>query len=222
MGFKYIKSLSWKLIVVVIVAVVSLLLNDLYFLHLPELFKGGKALLNTYYNLCIGVVVSFIFYFIVVHIKEVNDNEHLNEIIIPKVEKLLEESKAALGYFCKGANVTYNGNYLSKNEIINIFKNLDPNKNMQVINVKASCPHTWLTFLIEQSFDTDLLVQSILKKQNIIEPKLLRELSLLEESSYFSWFKSNPNFTMANKDMEIMAEKYFDFLEQCKKIENIM
>ncbi|KOO13219.1 hypothetical protein AKJ18_19730 [Vibrio xuii] len=218
---KYFRNLTPLLIWTTVFSAASLLLHDIWFVNLPELFDGGKELLTTFYNLNLGVVVSFIFYFIVVHIKEVNDQEHIDSIVVPKISQFIEETKGAQKQFCEAVGEDYDNSFLTKPKVEAVFKKLDPNLQMKILNVRTGNRHTWMSFLIEQALNAEISIHNILRKQDIIEPKVLEKLSLIESCSFVAWFKANPNFVTGNQNMEIKIDKYFDFLDKCSELEKV-
>lgn len=52
-----------------IIAIVSVVLMEAYLFDIPEIVPWGEELGNIYYKLCLSLMASYIFYFIVIHLK---------------------------------------------------------------------------------------------------------------------------------------------------------
>ncbi|OCL98218.1 hypothetical protein AAX29_01737 [Aliarcobacter thereius] len=73
----YIKKLPIALNIAFVVSLISILAMDLYFRNIPEIFSWGSEFGDIYYRICLSIVASYIFYFIVVHLKAMKDKENV-------------------------------------------------------------------------------------------------------------------------------------------------
>ncbi|MDE1348450.1 hypothetical protein [Vibrio aestuarianus] len=104
--YNYIRSVDTTLNVLLLISLVSIVLTDTLFNNLPELFDGGAGLLNAYYNFCIGMVVSYIFYFVVVHIKELKDKENIDAYVVGKSKAVIHDYESVIRAIQNKLNVS--------------------------------------------------------------------------------------------------------------------
>ncbi|ULF83744.1 hypothetical protein [Vibrio alginolyticus] len=214
-----IKTVDPKINWVTLGALASIVATDLCFNNLPELFNGGAGLLNAYYNICIGMVVSYVFFLIVVQRKELKDKEHIQAFVIPKLDKILTIYKTQLKELASEAGVEYDESYLSENAINDIFSRVNPNKKNKFADIKRLDRHSWHSYVIQGALDVDQIIKNMYEKINFLEPELVKLLSELEECSYVGFFKANPDFKMGNDNMSLHNKHYHSFSLVCEKLE---
>lgn len=86
---KLVRSTDWKLNVIALISIVSIVVHDLYLAGLPELFSGGDELINSLYNVLMGYFVSYIFFILVVQYREYRDKQFVSAIVKPSLESMV-------------------------------------------------------------------------------------------------------------------------------------
>ena len=88
-----------------------LLVHDLFFAGWPELFIWGGELWDLLYQLCLAFAASFIFYFVVVHIRRQRDEENIRPFLSEKTERICEDAKQLIGGLRGGSVMKCDPNY---------------------------------------------------------------------------------------------------------------
>lgn len=92
----YIKKVPIVLNIAMIIALVSIVVIDFYLRDVEEIVSWGSEFGDIYYRICLSMIVSYIFYFIVVHLKAMKDKENVNKFISFKVSNILNTYKTQI------------------------------------------------------------------------------------------------------------------------------
>jgi len=77
---------------------------DFIFSNVPEVFQGGAKLGAIVDRLCLSYISSYIFFFLVVHIKSQKDKENLYPYIAQKTDRIIGDAKIMIEYFKQQAS----------------------------------------------------------------------------------------------------------------------
>ncbi len=74
---RYITSMlpSKSINIIFLVAAVSIFVMEVWLNSIPEIVSWGNEFGEVYFKICISIISSYIFYFIVVHIKTLQDKK---------------------------------------------------------------------------------------------------------------------------------------------------
>lgn len=190
-----------------------ILLNDLWFHKLPELFDGGEKLLNSLYNLAMGYLVSYVFYLVVVRYKEYKDEVHINSVVLPLVNEVIKSSEL-VNECIKGIDTTGTLDLNNKESLKTFLKQKKFNDNIpRVTGTFLYAPATWADFLEGQKQLSRKNIQRAFSFISHLDPELIRLLTSLDNSGYFISLVFISRFTddLKEGDMENLAESYFEY-----------
>ncbi|HIF9215687.1 TPA: hypothetical protein ACX6QF_001162 [Photobacterium damselae] len=213
----YVKEVGLYLNLILVVSLISILLNDLIWNDLPELFNGANELLSAYYNFCISIVGSYIFYFIVVHMKEMKDKKNVNQHIGAQSKKLLFEYDCAFAALKMQAGRKSEDRYASKDEIKKILLNVNPHSDAPMGNGHIYVNwYTFLTFYIERSQSN---ITKIFEKMPFLDSEHVKILAAIDSCSYFMSLNAAKELQFGNTDMSVWADHFYNYACLCKELE---
>ncbi|MGF1696581.1 hypothetical protein L4C54_12980 [Vibrio lamellibrachiae] len=205
------------------ITVILILSIDLYFSHLPELFSGGSRLLNTFYNLCVGYVVSYIFYVIVVHRKDYKEQQHVKNIIQPHIDRLLAEYYCLLPQIMTGkGNSERLTEILSPLEIIDSFKTIDPNSGFegQLFFAPGNRQfHDRRSYLLTLGEYFGVEIAKLHKLFVFLDPELVRIFHSLEKCVFVNQAKHHLSFNINADSMSTQSQSFIEFSDFCRELE---
>lgn len=130
---KLIKSVRKDLGLIFIIALLTICVIDFLLIDIPELFNGGYKLGQIIYKLCLSYISAFIFYFLVVHIKQQKDKENLYSYVAKKVYMVIGSAWGLIAEISKASNITLAEKYPTKVELDIICKAINPNANAPLL-----------------------------------------------------------------------------------------
>ena len=90
---KYIASVRPAINAIFLGAVVSIIVMEGWLNSIPEIVSWGSKFGEVYFKICLSIISSYVFYFIVVHIKTVQDKENIGQFVSGKVRNVIGNYK---------------------------------------------------------------------------------------------------------------------------------
>ncbi|ABV35662.1 hypothetical protein Ssed_1051 [Shewanella sediminis HAW-EB3] len=217
---KDIGKVDSKINSVLIISLISIVLTDLVFNNLPELFSGASGLLNAYYNFCIGIVVSYIFYFFVVHLKEQSDKLNIQPYVLKKSQNIVANHDDVIGKLKKLSGDSSPEKFLTKNDIEAVFKSINPMATAPMTLGLGGAAANWLQYMDSRRYYTEEKIGKVFKLMPHLDTELAQILSAIEDCSYFVSLKHTANRELPNnKDLIPWAEPFYEYSQLCKSLE---
>ena len=123
---RYIASIlpNKSIIAIFLVAVVSIFVMEIYLNSIPEIFPWGSEFGEVYFKICISIISSYIFYFIVVHIKTLQDKKNINVFVEKEINLIIKKNELCSRMQSKKLSAEYNSDSSIILEISQIIKNV--------------------------------------------------------------------------------------------------
>lgn len=126
-------------------ALLTIFLIDYLLIDIPEKFAGGYKLGQFIYKLCLSYISAFIFYFLVVHIKQQKDKENLYPYLAKKVYKVIKSALELISELAKVSNTTITNKYPTTSELDSMCKNININANAPLLTGRRNYP-IWIQY----------------------------------------------------------------------------
>ena len=216
--YNYIRSVDTTLNVLLLISLVSIVLTDTLFNNLPELFDGGAGLLNAYYNFCIGMVVSYIFYFVVVHIKELKDKENIDAYVVGKSKAVIHDYESVIRAIQNKLNITGDELYPSESEVQRLFAQIDPNSDAPMVSRTSRSYVNWLQFMDSYRFRSQKVISKIFEKMPFLDSEHVKLLSAVDDCTHFMVIENTSRTPTSNQDLSAWASTFYDYSIACKQL----
>lgn len=199
----------------------TIFLIDFRLIDIPEKFVGGYKLGQIIYNLCLSYVSAFIFYFLVVHIKEQEDKKNLYPYLSKKVYKVIKNALELISELAKASNTTIANKYPTTSELDSMCKNVNLNTNAPLLSGRRNYP-IWIqyfNYLIKKSNNA---TDKIFKKMQFLDTELVNMLAEIEDSDFFFIvdYMANKNEPIKDSDLTFLQSsisEYFELIIQLEK-----
>jgi len=210
---KLILSVDKYINLFVCVSIIIILCDVFWWYKLPEVFVGGDKLMILTYNISVGYLVSYIFYLVVVRLKEFRDESHINSIIIPILDEI-HKSHALINDCLKGANTPNDFDENNKKNLKSCLAKIKFDDNIpRVGGTFLYTPAVWADFLDGQKKLTQKNIQRTFAFIPHLDPELIRLLTAIDNSHFFISliFVSKFNAKLRQGNMENIADSYFEY-----------
>lgn len=213
----YIKKLPIALNIAFVVSLISILAMDLYFRNIPEIFSWGSEFGDIYYRICLSIVASYIFYFIVVHLKAMKDKENVNKFISFKVSNILNTYKTQISDIKKLSNSNEEKKYFELEELEKLFEKIDPNAQAPLIlGTKYA---TWMQYFQSHNKRTQTHISKIFAQMPFLDSELVDILAHIDDNHHFNIINLLSSVQCNNTNMENFASDFLEYSNLCKKLE---
>lgn len=216
----YIRTVPFYLNVALFVAVISILLIDFYFKYIPEVFQWGSELGKIYYKLCLSLIASYIFYFIVVHIKSIKDKENVNIFIANKVSNILNEYTSQIKSLKKEISDESEILYFELHNLENMFEKIDPKSNAPLILGNINNYANWMQFFSYYNKKSQEHIQKVFVHMPFLDSELVKILAHIDDCSHFSIIDLLLNIKFGNDNLKSFASSFYGYSTLCKELDN--
>jgi hypothetical protein len=215
---KNVRSLRRDISIVFLISFSSILLINFWLINIPELFKGGEKLGQIVYGLSFAYVSAFIFYFLVVHIKNQNDKENLYSYISEKTRTVIAQAKSLISESAKIAKIELKDSYPDESELKTICEAINIYSNAPCVTYDRGIVYLeWMQYFDLFRTRSNDATNKILSKLQFLDSELVYKVAKIEDCSFFvqiSLYHSIP----LNRDVnltvfEYSLSQYFDLVK---------
>lgn len=217
---RYLKTVRRDITWVAVGALLFVFAMDLCFRNIPELFDSASKLGEIVYRLCLSLVSSYVFYFIVVHIKSEKDKENINTYLAKEVPRIIGCCRLQLNTFAQYTVQSSCDLWQNTDEIKTIFQSLSPNGQSPLMLGFPMQQASWLQYLDFQRATTSNIVSRIFRKASFLDTKLVDIFSRLDDCSHFNQLITMGNTPVQNQNLLPWASTFIDYVELCKELQN--
>lgn len=218
--FKYIITLRKDLASLFILSVLTVSLIDLWLININQLFSIGHTLGVVVEKLCLSYVSAFIFYFLVVHIKQQNDRENIYSYIAIKSNLLIAYGQVIGRDLANASNVKLKNYYPDREELLEICSKISPYSEAPLlVNFTTGQKATWFQHFENYRLKSMETIQEIYAKMPFLDTQLVRHLSEIEESQFFALSKAVSQFPLQFKN-DSLSNFYSTIMDHIVIVQN--
>jgi hypothetical protein len=167
----------------------------------------------------LSIISSYIFYVIVVHIKTIQDKEHIKSYISRKVKNIVGDYLAQIAEFKKIANIQSTNLFLEESELLLAFKLINPNNDAPLIINSLGNYANWIQYMHFHKQRTQTFIQKLFVNMPFLDSKLVSILVEIDDCSHFNVLDSLLNMKLNNIDMTAFASQFYNYSILCKKLD---
>jgi hypothetical protein len=213
-------SLRKDLFIIFIISMFTILLIDFWLINIPELFTGGEKLGQIIYKLCFAYISAFIFYFLVIHLKNQKDKENLNDYISKNLALVIGQGKSLISSLARASNITLLGSYPTNNELNNICNVINPNANAPLFLHNVNSNANWLQYFDYYKSRSNEATRKILSKLQFIDSVLVNKLAVIEDCSHFRDVSMFAHIKISNTNLTAFIQSLKNYFELIEDLEN--
>lgn len=217
---KYITSVRPAINVIFICAIISIIAMEGWLNSMPEVVSWGHEFGVVYFKICLSIISSYVFYFIVVHIKAVQDKENIGVFVSGKVRNILGDYKSQIAVLKNAANNTTEGVYLDKADIETICLSINPQAQSPLLLGGLGNYGNWLQYLDYHKSRTQGFIQKVFIKMPFLETKLVSLLAKIDDCTHFMVLGYTANRQFNNTDLSAWASGIYDYSVLCEELDN--
>ncbi len=205
--------------IALVIAIGSIVTMEAYLLKIPEVVPWGAEFGVVFYKLCLSIMASYLFYFIVVHLKSQSDKENINAFVASKSYRVVGEYKSQLSSIKKESSSNIESEYPTKDEMEAMFRAIHPKGKAPLVLGQLGNHANWMQYMSYHNKRTQDLIKKVFVKMPFLDSKLVRLLAEIDDSAHFSVIESTISFQFNNTDMSAWAGSFYDYSILCKELE---
>jgi len=197
----------------------ALLVKVLWLDRYPALFVGAYELGLIIEAVLISIPASYVFYFIVVHLKEVSDRsaiypyaaKHVSRIVGTCCSQLAEVGNAS---GCSLALAT-----ADKATITAAFENIHPYSDAPAILSPGNARANWFQYFDYHRRRSQDSIAKVMAQLIYLDARLVALLSAIDDCSHFTQLDIVANVKLNNTDLTAWASTFAAYCYKCKELD---
>nr|NJM03988.1 hypothetical protein [Desulfobacula sp.] len=218
----FLKSIPQKLNLLAASTISLLAAKIFYFNNLPEIYKGAHDVGLVVEGLLGSILASYIFYLIVVHVKETKDRN----LIYPHIKRwasiIVGTCSSQLSDISKATGVQLNLSNITQNQIVQAMNILNPHNQAPLIIGFPQNYANWLQYLQYNINRTKSYIAKIMSQMIYIDSELVSLITAIEETTYFYVITQAFQYPMRNTNMNFVAKNFFEYCQRCLQLKAYM
>lgn len=181
--YNHLKKVRRELIALLLISIAGYFL--IVWLNIfPEIFSGANKVGEFFSKLCMAYTTSFIFYFVVVHIKSEKDKDNVNEYVAIQLSDIVTSGHLFFAPFKKGSFEKLTLNDFPSS----VFCSVNRFAPESFYRKNDDICYTWVECYEILKKNTFEALDVIFKRYNHLDTKLIKLLSRVEYSMmFFQW-----------------------------------
>jgi len=223
---KIVKSVKFELKLWFVVSFMSVILIKFWLIEIPEFFNGGYKIGQIWSDLCFSYISAFIFYFIVVHVKEFTDKVNLYRYISRFTNAIISQAKKLANDLSSDSMVMLKSDYPTKDELSSICTIINPNRESpKFIGVTLSDFYPiWMQYFENNRKIIIEYADRILSRNLIYDSELIKILAEICDCKFFNIVHhSESNRPSTNRysktNLLFIEDPMYDFFSLIKSLE---
>lgn len=218
-------SQRYILLLLLFLSFIIVLLNDFLLSEIPEYFKYGNKLGQVLSNLSLAYISSYIFYYVVVVLKEKKDKKNIYAAVYELTKHLIGHAYSVYNEIIQasGANhQDYNKRTITKEQFINLCKIANPNKippNRKLGPLPGVDANYGKLLYIGAVSNVKHYMVKIFYYMPFLDSEHVRLMNKLDNSIFFI-LASILTYPTSNTDFSIYANDLYDYLGYVRELED--
>jgi|WetSurSiteA1Bulk_404760.scaffolds.fasta_scaffold02600_1 hypothetical protein len=195
-----------------------LLVIKIFFLNtIVEPFRGLYELEIVFEGVLASVFASYVFYFIVVHYKEINDKYIIYPIVISLAKSVIDDCTLQLVAFAKETNIEMHFESLSLQDIDNVFKKINPHNRLL-----SSHEENWFKYLKYNADKSKQQITLIMSQMIFLDALFVSRIMVIYNSHHFKSMDNIAAVSTTYKDLTAFSKDFFDYCCACKMLNDYL
>jgi hypothetical protein len=210
---RYILSVDKTINVLLILSIVGIGIT-----LVPDIFTMRSDWREVFQRLCLSYVSSYIFFFVVVHIKKEKDKANINSFIVPKILAACSQWKPQLRDICNATSVVIPEELPDKELLVNVFSKLRPNALSPLKNAHGNYAN-WQAYFEYHKTRVDGFIFVVTDKMPFLDAKLVKLLSELSECEYFQYLELLETSINQNTNLSSLSPLFYEYCIKSQELE---
>lgn len=216
---KTIKSASPKANILALASLLALVLKIVFLNQIPEAFPKAHDLGIIMESILSSIFASYIFYLIVVHLKEQQDRESVNPYISKHCNRIIEHCKSQISAISSHSSTTLAFATLTKQDLLHAMTLITPYSSAPMSFIDGTNAN-WLQYFYSFAEKTRQSSKRVLDQLPYLEAKTVALVTNIDDCDHFMHIDFASKIQLRNQDLRMFHENFFEYYILCKKLEN--
>ena len=183
--YHYFVKVRTDLKILLVISIVTFFILELWLKYVPAIFNGADKVGEFFSRLSTSYIAAFIFYFLVVHIKNLKDKENINEFVGHKVYAIITSAHLLIQPFQQKSDPKARFKYLDRQELSQLLYSVNKAATEAPFSIKNE-KATWLQWYEYLKESTENNLNQILVRYTHLDAELIKLLTRIENSLFLT------------------------------------
>jgi hypothetical protein len=215
---KLIKTASPGANLLALGSIILLIAKIFVFNRIPEIVLGAHELGILFDAILTSVVASYIFYLLVVHLKEQSDKGTVRPYIAKHAKRIVGDCEALLSELSKksGTQVEL---ITTKDKIESALKKIAPHSNAPLMISNLGRNANWPEFFSYRNTRTKESCRKLLDQLPLLDAQLIGLVAAIDDCSFFIQVQMFLGTQFNNSDMTFFTSSLHGYTDLCAKLD---
>lgn len=219
---KLIKSAYPQANFLLVISLAALLVKILILNKLEPLFVGAYGLGIIVESILASVIASYVFYLIVVHLKEVSDRKIIAPYIAKHGYRVIGSCKSQVIAFSNASKIKLEYETLSREELDAAFKKIPPYSEAPLSFGVDDKKANWFEYFDYHSGRTKSSIQRALQQLPFLEAELISNLAAIDDCVHVDMASFFTGQVFRNTDLCAFASQFYEYYILNKELQLIL
>lgn len=207
------KTLNWlALVSLVVLALKVFVLNST-----PQLFRGAYELGVVFEGVLGSTLASYVFYLIVVHVKETNDKRVISPHISRWATRIVGQCKQQIAAFESASGVKLELDSLTQEQVDGAFSKINP-RSKAPLAFSLTESANWIQYLAYHKDRTNRYISKILSQLIFLDAPLVSLLTQIDDSDHFYVVESLVHIPIGNANLSTFSTAFYKYCVACRAL----
>jgi hypothetical protein len=215
---KFFRTASFAANMAALISAVILTVKITLLDNIPECFADGYEFGQIIERLLGAMISSYIFYLLVVHLREWRAKERLKPYIEKYARSVYDSCESQLSHFSNVTGQTLTLDTVTHEEIADQFRQIAPNSHAPMVIDQAGTPASWLKWFEYWINRSKTSIDRVLSQHRFLDPELIALLIAIDESGHYSFVLEMRGYHFNNPDMSAWADPFYEYCAKCREL----
>lgn len=198
---------------------ISTLAFKIFFLNsIPQIFPGAHQFGLIFEAILASVVASYIFYIIVVHIKEQEDKSTINPYISKHTKYIIDNCSAQLRAISNISEINLELESLNKDSLLTALSKIPPYSDAPLMLASTNKSAHWLQYLNYNMNHAKSSIRRILDQLPFLDAKLVALITAIDDCSLYMHIEFAQTIKINNESLANFGEAFYEYFTFCKSL----
>lgn len=165
-----------------------------------------------------SVVASYIFYLLVIHVKDTSDKSAVRPYVVKHSQRIVDTCRQQLNSFASATGISLSLESVSLAEITQAFTKVSPSGEAPMIYFPNKTA-TWLEYLEYNMGRSRQSIARVLAQLPFLEAELVAQLASIDDCSHFEHLTlMGSSIPVRNLDLTAWAPSFHKYVQLCKAL----
>lgn len=169
-----------------------------------------------------SIVASYIFYLLVVHLKESNDRATLAPYLDRHTNRVVGDCESQLSELAKASGTALSLDTLTSADVTKALSAIAPYSNAPLILAPANTYANWFQYFDHHRTRSKDSIARVFAQIVYLEARRVSLLAAIDDSSHFAFISQMLHSKVSNPNLSAFAGTFFKYCEQCAALKRYM